>query len=269
MTKASDNAFPSILITEGTEPSAPAAGKQRLYIDSTTHKLKRTDSSGTDVTVEGGLADTGTVTYLDFTTAAAPSSPAAGKIRVYSKTGDHLAQKDSSGTETLLDQAGGGALTQAYVGYNTVGSSTDTPGVNSKAYAKKVTIATACLITSIEAHVGGHTGTSTLMIGGWAIYDDNAGAVGKLIASGDPGQLKTMTTTFRWYDFGGVGLWVTAADYWLAIRTSDSGGAQLVDIKYDGSGSDVTWSSTANRWDDAPSTTGTSNKFSIRANTIR
>jgi len=53
MTKASDNAFPSILITEGTEPSAPAAGKQRLYIDSTSHKLKRTDSSGTDVDIEG------------------------------------------------------------------------------------------------------------------------------------------------------------------------------------------------------------------------
>jgi hypothetical protein len=53
VTKASDNAYPSILITEGTEPSAPAAGKQRLYIDSTTHKLKRTDSSGVDVTIEG------------------------------------------------------------------------------------------------------------------------------------------------------------------------------------------------------------------------
>lgn len=54
MTKASDNPFPSILVTEGTEPSPPAAGKQRLYIDSTTHKLKRTDSTGTDVTIEGG-----------------------------------------------------------------------------------------------------------------------------------------------------------------------------------------------------------------------
>lgn len=53
MTKASDNPYPSILITEGTEPTAPAAGKQRLYIDSTSHKLKRTDSSGTDVTIEG------------------------------------------------------------------------------------------------------------------------------------------------------------------------------------------------------------------------
>ena len=56
MPKASDNAFPSILITEGTEPSAPAAGKQRLYIDSTSHHLKRTDSSGTDVDLEGGAA---------------------------------------------------------------------------------------------------------------------------------------------------------------------------------------------------------------------
>lgn len=49
---ASDNAFPSLLITEGTEPAAPAAGKQRVYIDSTSHHLKRTDSSGTDVDIE-------------------------------------------------------------------------------------------------------------------------------------------------------------------------------------------------------------------------
>ncbi len=59
MTKASDNAFPSLLITEGTEPSAPAAGKQRLYIDSTTHKLKATNSSGTERDIES----TGTATF--------------------------------------------------------------------------------------------------------------------------------------------------------------------------------------------------------------
>lgn len=59
MTKASDNAFPSILITEGTEPTAPAAGKQRLYIDSTSHHLMRTNSSGTETDIEasaGGVA---------------------------------------------------------------------------------------------------------------------------------------------------------------------------------------------------------------------
>lgn len=65
MTKASDNAFPSILITEGTEPAAPAAGKQRLYIDSTTHKLKRTDSAGVDVTIEGTTTTVATDTIWD------------------------------------------------------------------------------------------------------------------------------------------------------------------------------------------------------------
>ena len=51
MTKASDNAFPSILITEGTEPAAPAASKQRLYIDSTSHNLKIVNSSGVESNV--------------------------------------------------------------------------------------------------------------------------------------------------------------------------------------------------------------------------
>ena len=45
---ASNNAFTSVLITEGTEPAAPAAGKQRLYVDSTTHRVRRTDSSGNE-----------------------------------------------------------------------------------------------------------------------------------------------------------------------------------------------------------------------------
>ena len=75
MTKASDNAFPSLLITEGTEPSAPAAGKQRVYIDSTTHKLKRTDSSGVDVTIEGGASLAAAVSVqtsgADYTTTSA------------------------------------------------------------------------------------------------------------------------------------------------------------------------------------------------------
>lgn len=84
MAKASDNAFPSILITEGTEPSAPAAGKQRLYIDSTTHKLKRTDSSGTDVTIEAAAGAIATDTIWDAKgdLAAATGADAASKLTV-------------------------------------------------------------------------------------------------------------------------------------------------------------------------------------------
>ena len=67
MTKASDNAFPSLLITEGTEPSAPAAGKQRLYIDSTTHLLMLTNSAGTESAVGGVLG--AWTTYVPVLTA--------------------------------------------------------------------------------------------------------------------------------------------------------------------------------------------------------
>jgi hypothetical protein len=51
---ASDNPFTSLLITEGTEPAAPAAGKKRLYVDSTSHTLKMTDSSGNEHDTELG-----------------------------------------------------------------------------------------------------------------------------------------------------------------------------------------------------------------------
>lgn len=66
MTKASDNPYPSILVTEGTVPSTPAAGKQRLYIDSTTHVLKYVNSSGTASNVStGGGATVATDTIWD------------------------------------------------------------------------------------------------------------------------------------------------------------------------------------------------------------
>ncbi len=51
--KGSDNPFPSILIAEATEPAAPAAGHQRLYVDSTSHALMITNSSGTQSAVGG------------------------------------------------------------------------------------------------------------------------------------------------------------------------------------------------------------------------
>ena len=41
----------------------------------------------------GALADTDAITYLDGTVAAAPATPAAGKLRIYAKTGPSLAVK--------------------------------------------------------------------------------------------------------------------------------------------------------------------------------
>ena len=35
--------------------------------------------------------------YIDFTEAAAPSTPAAGKVRIYAKTDASMYQKDDAG----------------------------------------------------------------------------------------------------------------------------------------------------------------------------
>lgn len=52
--KVSDNPFPSILIEEGTAPSAPSAGQQRLFIDSADQTAKLIDSSSTVTPLGGG-----------------------------------------------------------------------------------------------------------------------------------------------------------------------------------------------------------------------
>lgn len=108
MTKASDNAFPSVLVTEGTEPSAPAAGKQRLYIDSTSHHLSRTDSSGTEVDLETNQAGS-IASGTSF-----PVGPADGDL-YYRTDLDLLCRYRSTGTRwvsaTLYDDAIGAGTT--------------------------------------------------------------------------------------------------------------------------------------------------------------
>lgn len=108
MTIASDNIFPKLIIAEGSAPASPSAGDFKLYVDSSDHLFKMKNSSGTVTTFGAGIADQGTATFFDFTTGAAPASPAAGKVRLYSLTGDHMYQKTSGGTATALDSAGGG-----------------------------------------------------------------------------------------------------------------------------------------------------------------
>jgi hypothetical protein len=52
MAKGSDNPFPSVLFDEGSTPSSPAAGHQRLFIDSADNRVKRVNSSGTVAIIE-------------------------------------------------------------------------------------------------------------------------------------------------------------------------------------------------------------------------
>lgn len=47
MVKASDNAYPSLLVVETAAPVSPASGNQRLFIDPADHLLKTKNSAGT------------------------------------------------------------------------------------------------------------------------------------------------------------------------------------------------------------------------------
>ncbi len=67
MALASNNPFPKLLLVEGTEPAAPSATRHALYVDSTTKRLKRTDSSGVDVSLELAVRDINTQTGTSYT----------------------------------------------------------------------------------------------------------------------------------------------------------------------------------------------------------
>lgn len=64
---------------------------------------RATTDTLTNKTLDAALVST----YEDMTTVAAPANPAAGKIRIYSKTGDTFCQRTNGGTETCI--SGGSA----------------------------------------------------------------------------------------------------------------------------------------------------------------
>jgi hypothetical protein len=123
VTKFEDNISPYLSFVEGSAPSSPAATNFRLFYDSSDHLLKWKNSAGTVTAIATGtaLTDQGVFTYLDGTVAAAPGTPASGKLRLYAKTGKVLAVKDDAGVETVLGAGGGGSdLVQTYAGSGSV-----------------------------------------------------------------------------------------------------------------------------------------------------
>jgi hypothetical protein len=102
------------LDTHANRPAANTLPDGSLYSCSTHGLIYKSNYAGnswaTWATLGGtGLADQGIFTYLDGTVAAAPATPAAGKLRLYAKTGKVLAVKDDAGVETVLGAASGGS----------------------------------------------------------------------------------------------------------------------------------------------------------------
>lgn len=93
MAKASDNVFPYLHVAPAAAPASPSAGSQRLYLDSADgNKLKRKDSAGTVVTIEGGGGSltvqdensnvSTSVTQIDFQGSGVTTTSGTGEVIV-------------------------------------------------------------------------------------------------------------------------------------------------------------------------------------------
>jgi hypothetical protein len=107
---------------EVAAPGTPSAANVVLYAKSD-GLLYSKDDAGVETLVSGGsgsgLVDQGSFTYLDATEAAAPATPAAGKVRFYSKADGLLYSKDDAGVETLVSGGAGGGGGDGYMaGYD-------------------------------------------------------------------------------------------------------------------------------------------------------
>jgi hypothetical protein len=102
----------SLTITRATEAIGDGTQVAQAHASGATVEAVLTAALLDQIIASGaGLADQGVITYLDGTVAAAPATPASGKLRIYAKTGKVLAVLDDTGAETILGAAGAAAIT--------------------------------------------------------------------------------------------------------------------------------------------------------------
>ena len=140
-------------------------------------------------------------------------------------------------------------------------------------YAKKITVATAGILTSIEAYIDQTAaGATTGFVVG--LFEDNAGTPRYLLQSNADGADLVLWLEHsngvagdpRWYGQP-LGRYVTAGDYWIGISMSSTS----YNVYKDTSGTDRYWTAaTGIRMRDAGGVaiTITTDRYSIRASII-
>lgn len=166
-------------------------------------------------------------------------------------------------------------LTQSYLGYNTVGGSTETTTLN-RMYAKKITVASASLLTSIDAHIRTNTAdhAGSLCAG---VLSDSSGSPDLIMSNVQNSSIAMYLSkagatngTFRWFSVP-IGIWLPATDYWIFVQHFVASGGSAIDIHYDTSGSDRYQTPSFNGvadWGGLYSSTTSSNRYSIRASVL-
>ena len=248
------------LTTRGDLLTRDASALTRLAIGSADQVLK---TDGTDPSW-GKVLPANLDVSADNTTANATSGHHGLLPKLSGSSSDVL-----KGDGTWAAGAGGG-LSHSYIGYNTVGGSTENI-TNLRQIMKKVTLATGGLVTEISVYVKQVT-TGTSLTANAGILTDNSGSPELLIARGYGGSANDQNFLSTANGSAGAARWfhvpvlayLASGDYWLAVMLSTDGTYQ---VYYD-SGSDRYYTNgSIGRMSDSGWTTVTtsSNKYSIRA----
>lgn len=223
--------------THAARPAVSAVGEGALYSCSTHQLVYQMLAGAWGTWYTPPSSGAGTVTTVEEVDGS-PTDSAVTKIVFPNGT---LAI--SSHVATYTPAASG--VTASYIGYNTVGGTEESATLN-RVYAKKVTPGSTLILQAIEIYA--RETTDSLQILNVAVYEDNAGAFGKVIASNvSPLVAFTNNATFgggtasvaRWW---GVPLTATltgSTSYWLGWQwTTTAGNSPTPRQFYDGSGTD-------------------------------
>lgn len=160
---------------------------------------------------------------------------------------------------------------QTYLGYNTIGGTTDVMGAGAyKQVFQQIVTTQTYLFLSIDAYVKGNASNVTHQA--CAIWDDVAGAPSKVIALGaGPGETTTsvlgvqllMGTTARWISEP-ICAWLPAGTYWLNVQGGNTG----FTLHYDAVGNDRT-ATTSQTWiNEGVTGAGSGRTYSVRASVL-
>jgi hypothetical protein len=268
------------LDTHANRPAGNACPDGSFYSCSTHSLIYKSNFAGNSWATYATLGSTETlpVTIIDAKgdLIAGTAADTAARLAVGGTNG-HVLTVDSAESTGMKWAAagGGGGLTQAYVGYNTIGGSTeDMPGL--RVFLKKVTLANACLVSDVEAYIASNNNEQISELSA-VLYADSGGNPTDILMTTAP----RVTYLFldnaagaggvnrpRWYGFP-MGYWCAAGDYWIGLGLVGTVGR--FNLYYDGSGSDRYYNSGGAWFADLPyyATSTTTNQYSIRANTIR
>lgn len=138
---------------------------------------------------------------------------------------------------------GGSGVTLSRLGKTAVGGTWETLTTH-RYYMKKITLAGAGVLTSVEAYIQLSNEAQVRQLG-FALWADNAGSPRELLAYSDNRTTSILLDAVngagginaRWYS-GAFGRYLGAGSYWIGCGSIDTASGGHFQLAYDGSGSD-------------------------------